>query len=276
MSHVNEFVVLDKSYLEGASGQEIRELASCKKLLMPSALFYELMTTSPEQRRKCFRKLPPGDNPVTLVEHIGILLTHEVATGSPAGLPSDHCIKFPFQFNTKLLNDDYQLPPDALDAVNEQTQEVEEDIERLINFSETMGQLFPDGLLGRSNLVEQARRTAFSTIADAVWIHAFYDHVRANASEVHPCPEIKGAPMSWAHIRWLQVNLIFALDLHIRHGGRLRRNLTPDLRLRLEHDVHDAQLLVFGVLQGALATREKKLTRWHALLLGTDGGVCRL
>lgn len=265
---MNEFVVLDKSYLQGAPAQEVRDLASRKHLLMPAALFYELMTTSLEQRRNCFRKLPPGNNPVVLVEHIGVLLAHEVAVGSPAGRPSAHCMQFSFQFNQGLVTDDYQLPAEALAVLSEEAQEIEGDIERLIDYSETMSQLFPDVLRGKAAVVREARERAFSTIADIAWIKAFYEDVRADASGLHPCPEIKSMHFSWAHIRWLQVNLIFALDLHIRHAGRLRRDLTPALRVRLEHDVHDAQLLACGVLEGALATREKKLTRWHDLLLG--------
>lgn len=60
--------------------------------------------------------------------------------------------------------------------------------------------------------------------------------------------------------------MLFALNLYVRHQGRLKEQLTPKGWVRLEHDVHDAQILALGVLEGALATSELKLQRWFSLL----------
>lgn len=262
---MNEYIVLDKSYLQGAPGDELRTLAETRRLLVSAALFYELLTTSPEVRRKCFRRLPQIRNPVVLFEHIGVLLRREVDTGSPAGRPSENSLDFPFEFNRGLVTDSYSLPEEALRVLKEQTADVEGDIDRLIAYSETIGQLFPGLLMGTATTVCELRRDAYATICDLSWIRQFYEDISANESD-YPFPRIHHAHFSWTHIRWLQVNLLFALDLHIRHAGRLRRSLTRALRERLEHDVHDAQILALGVLEGELATRESKLQEWHLLL----------
>ncbi len=60
--------------------------------------------------------------------------------------------------------------------------------------------------------------------------------------------------------------MLFALDLFVRYRGGLRAQLTPRVRERLEHDVHDAQILALGVLEGAIATRELKLLKWWSIL----------
>ncbi len=268
---MDQCVVLDKSYLQGVAGHELRTLAESKGLLMTAALFYELMTTSAEERRKCFLKLPRIDNPVLLVEHIGVLLKYEVETGSPAGRPSSHCLQFSFRFNPGLVTECYSLPDEALDVLREQSIDVEGDVQRLISYSETVDQLFPGLLRGNDGEMCEARHSAYARICDLGWIQQFYESIRQD-TDVHPCPKIGSTPYEWAHIRWLQVNLLFAVDLHIRHKGKLRCSLTPGLHTRLEHDVHDAQLLAFGVLEGELATREKKLRQWHLLLRSRGAG----
>jgi hypothetical protein len=52
----------------------------------------------------------------------------------------------------------------------------------------------------------------------------------------------------------------------------LREIATPNVLVKLEHDVHDAQILALGVMEGALVTREQKLQRWFRLLR-PDGWV---
>lgn len=195
---------------------------------------------------------------MVLFEHIGVLLRREVDTGSPAGRPSENSLDFPFEFNRGLVTDSYSLPEEALRVLKEQTADVEGDIDRLIAYSETIGQLFPGLLTGTATTVCERRRDACATICDLSWIRQFYEDISATESD-YPFPRIHHAHFSGTHIRWLQVNLLFALDLHIRHAGRLRRSLTRALRERLEHDVHDAQILALGVLEGELATRESKL-----------------
>jgi hypothetical protein len=66
----------------------------------------------------------------------------------------------------------------------------------------------------------------------------------------------------WALFRWLQVQLLFAIDVYCRYGGKLPDVLTPKWYEKMEHDVLDAQYLILGVLEGSFATREKKLQRW--------------
>lgn len=258
-------VVLDKSYLEGVSGKEVLALRERRRLLMSGALFYELLDTSTEQRRKCFGKLPQVVNPVILVDHVGDLLRRELRDQRPCGKPSKCAIDITFRFNSALLTDSYELPEEARQVMQEEVESLDGERTRLIDLSETASSLFSSLLEGNDAQRAQAREGALRTIADVEWVTGFYAQLASpDPNAPFPDPSIVGP--EWAHLRWLQVQLLFTLDLYVRYQGQLRETLTEGVYLGLEHDLHDAQGLALGVLEGAFATREKKLAKWFALL----------
>ena len=108
-------------------------------------------------------------------------------------------------------------------------------------------------------------RDAETLIANAHAVKDFYDTLEAPGPG-HTYPKISGAPEDWAHIRHLQILMLFAADLHVRYGRKIRGLLSPNVLLKIEHDVHDAQILALAVLEGAIATNEKILVRWFKLL----------
>ena len=69
----------------------------------------------------------------------------------------------------------------------------------------------------------------------------------------------------WALYRYLQMQMLFALDVYVRYQGRVPDIGNPAVFERIEHDVLDAQVAMLGCLEGALATRETKLQRWFRL-----------
>lgn len=167
-------VVLDKNFLQGSTASEVRALAESHRLIMPGALFYELMTTSPEGRRKCFSKLPQTENPVILVEHIGVLLAYESTRHRPAGQPSGHRLQMRFRFNERLLLDQYVLPDDAKQTIDEQTSETEQDIQRLIDLVEKTPNLFQGLLSGTTAQRAFSLRRAEAAVSRLDEVQRFY------------------------------------------------------------------------------------------------------
>lgn len=267
-------VVLDKNFIQGASANELLILREGYRLVMPGALFFELLTTDVDARIKCFSKLPTLVNPVILVEHIGVLLKYEGQTNTACGKPSNHRVDINFEFNSRLTEKDYALPPDAQIAIQSQIQDAELDVERLIDLSESAPSLFPEIASRSVNRWSLPHCEAEALIANAQAVKEFYEMLEAPDS-THKYPRITGNLSEWAHVRYLQVLMLFAVDLHIRYEGRLRDLLTPNVRTKLEHDVHDAQILALAVLEGAIATKERKLVRWFKLLapLGVLHGI---
>ncbi|MDB5874600.1 MAG: hypothetical protein JWQ07_4042 [Ramlibacter sp.] len=258
-------VVLDKNYLQGSRKQDILALSQTHQLVMSGALFYELITTSELQRRRCFGKLPATENPVELVDHVGELLRRELKTGEPCGKPSANSLGIRFRFNPGLVEDGYQLPESALEALRDEAVGLAAESERLLQLSETIPSLFTGLLAGNTEIRQQQRVNAEAAIADVSQIMTFYRGL-ASPDPRSPFPSADIVGPEWGHIRWVQIQMLFALDLHLRYQGCVRTELTDKVQERLEHDVHDAQHLALGVLEGAFATREKKLVRWWRLL----------
>lgn len=258
-------IVLDKCYLQGARYSEIESLSKRRNLVMSGALFYELLDTEAEKRVRCFAKFPPTDNPVALVDHVGALLQRELAQLRPCGKPSSNTIDIRFQFNPALLNDSYELPHEVVEVMQLERQDLANESLSLVGLSETIEPAFPGLLQGSDEQRLQRRYEAEAHIADCEWARMCYGQLRS-PDPLSPFPDAALVGPEWAHLRWVQVKLLFSLDLFIRYQGKLRNMLTNGVLKRLEHDVHDAQALALGVLEGALATREEKIGRWFKLL----------
>lgn len=232
---------------------------------MSDALLYELLTASEPGRSRCFAKLPQTDNPVDLVNHIGTLMRKEMDTHLPAGKPSTHREMSRFRFNLLLLNDVYQLPDEAKQEVDRQTSDICSDVHFFVARAAQIRTFFPTLLDGSTDQQNKARIDAENLIVEPGALLDFY------SSLVPPFGERSLPPTSlvtedWALYRWLQVQFLFAIDLFVRYQGNIPTTFTAAVYEKLEHDVLDAQLLMLGCLEGAFATREKKLARWWHLL----------
>jgi len=258
-------VVLDKSFLQGASAAAIQKLASSHRLVISWALFYELLTCDTRGRRGCFSKLPKTENPVELVESIGKLMKIEINIHQPAGKPSSHKENIQFTFNPKLLTDNYQMPLDSQKAINEHTDTLQSYIKIFIDIAKSNLELFPNLISGSDKERIDARRSAEEKITDKISLLSFYSQLQSPDPNI-PFPASNLLDESWATYRWLQVQMLFSVDLIIRYYGGILEQLTPSISEKIEHDLIDAEVLALGCLEGAFATREKKLIRWWHLL----------
>lgn len=255
-------IIIDKCFLRGASGARVRQLASESRLLMSDALFYELMTTEEPVRSQCFRKLPPGPNPVDLVSHVGTMLRYELDHHQKSGRPSEHRENrgFIFEFNEGLIAGDYDLPGCAQEIVKEHTDELRSDVESYLDRAKVITSFFPD-----LKATPDSRDEAESTIAQPGSLRMFYQTLESPPGE-RPLPPLSILTDEWAIYRFFQVQMMFAVDLYVRYNGVVPDTFSTSVYEKLEHDVLDAQLMILGILQGAFATKENKLKRWWSLL----------
>jgi len=258
-------IVLDKSFLQGSKKAQIHDLAQKHRLLMSDTLFYELLTGGEPARSRCFAKLPPVPNPVDLVDHVGTLMRKEIETHCPAGKPSENCIQLKFQFNPRLVTPEYELPKEALISVEEQTVKIGARVKQLIGRVSLVDTFFPNLLSGNDSKRTQERIDAEQAIAEPGALLPFYANLEAPPGE-KPFPPSSLVTEEWAVYRWLQVQFMFALDIYVRFQGVVPEDLTPLMYEKIEHDVLDAEVMMLACLEGALATREKKLVRWWNLL----------
>ena len=256
-------VVLDKSYLQGVSTEKLRRLATSTRLLMTEALFYELIS-NPVDMRSCFSKFPQTENPVDLVMHVGGFLRKEIYRRKPAPRPSDASLRF--RFHPELRTGNYIPPDETQQSIQEQFAELQGDVDAMIRKAQLMPEMFPSAFSGNDNNRRIARKELESIIAsDTDALLTFYGQLKTPKGE-RRLPPKKLLSNDWAIFRHLQVQLLFALDLACRQGHNLDKPLAPKLNMKIEHDVLDAQYMLVGALEGAFATREKKLQYWFALI----------
>ena len=260
-------IVVDKSFLEGTATDRIRELATSYRLLVSDALFFELLTADVSSRKKCFSKFPPDENPVDLINHIGTLMRFEVEHKTPAGKPSTHRENqdFDFQFNSKLVSEEYELPSEAESVIEEHMAEIQSDVAAYLDRAEVVPTFFPDLLSGTTERRKVAVEEAEEIIAKPGMLIPFYASLKSPPGERSlPPPDM--ICEHWAVYRYLQVQMLFALDIFVRYQGQRPDTKNPNIYERMEHDILDAQVLMLGCLEGAFATQERKLQRWWKLL----------
>lgn len=258
-------IILDKSFLQGSKKARIHELAQTHRLVVSDALFYELLTASEPGRSRCFAKFPLVANPVDLVNHIGTLMHLEIETHRPSGKPSTHREQLRFQFNPRLVNPTYELPEEARLGVEEQTTQLRVDVQAFIDRVPLINTFFPNLLVGSDVQRRMEREEAERAIAEPGALLPFYANLEPPSGQ-KTLPAAAIVTEEWALYRWLQVQLLFTLDLYIRYQGAIQENLSAALYENIEHDVLDAQVMMLGCLEGAFATREKKLVRWWNLI----------
>lgn len=260
-------IVVDKCFLEGTSTAQIRELAVSHRLLVSDSLFYEMLTTDELSRKKCFGKFPPDANPVDLVSHIGTLMRFEIDEHAPAGKPSMRRENrdFDFQFNSNLVLDGYELPIEAKEAIEVHTAKLRSDVASYLERVALVPTFFPNVLLGNTNECKTAVEEAENAIVKPGALLPFYGSLEFPPGE-NPLPPSEIVDEHWALYRYLQVQMLFALDVFVRYQGKTPDTSNPNIYERMEHDVLDAEILMLGCLEGAFATYECKLKRWWHLL----------
>ncbi len=258
-------IILDKSYLQGTSGTAIQALSGQLQLLMPDVLFYELISSDEPGRSRCFKKLPQKSNPIPITTHVGALMKKELTTHRPAGLPSENLEELNYRFNPALSDGSYELSSTDVTAIREIEAELTSDISTLIEKSSLVATMFPN--MGKGSIEDQKKYKAEieEFIAnDVSELRKFLSRLELPDEASMPAEEDLNT--SWALFRWFQVQLLFSLDIRNRYGDIDSSALTRKQAVGLEHDVLDTHYVISGVLQGAFATKEKKLKKFFNLL----------
>lgn len=199
-------------------------------------------------------------------------MCREIETSMPSGKPSLYKEDVKFVFNEELINSEYCLPAYAQDAVEKETSRLKESVESFLQRISTIKSMFPELLKGSQETRKSAHLDAEKAISAPRALQPFIAQFTYPPDEGKHLRNSDSIDEEWALYRWVQVQLLFALDVYVRYQGNIPEPLTPTLYEKLEHDVLDAEQLILGSLEGAFATRESKHKRWWALLR-PDGGL---
>ena len=267
---MNPSVIVDKCFLQGASATRIADLARTNRLVISDALFYELLTTDRDTRVRCFRKLATVRESVALVSHVGALMRVELETHRCSGKPSCHFDEDLAFDPNRFAQPSYRPSRREVKAARKQAVEIQHDVESLVARANSLGSVYPDLLGGPQQAEDQRIKEAVAEIVKPGALLDLYESLKPPAGEL-PLPPRSQIDENWALYRWLQLHLLFAFDLFVRHRGRVPSNRAASAQKKLVNDVLDAQVLALGCLEGAFATREKKLKMWWQQL--NPGGV---
>lgn len=260
-------VVLDKNYLQSAPYQEIRALCA-RGASMPDVLFFELMSND-ENRDKCFRKFPDGENPLVLLPGVGDLMKMEVRNNRPCGIPSNNPEAARYQFNKKLADGTFRLDAEQQALVAEKRAELRADVGGLVQRVEAVASMFPQLLGGRDADRRAFKESVEETIGtDREQLMRFYASLEVPALDGKAFPSAERLTTNWAIYRWLQVNLLMGVDLLYRYRLTLQDKdvMTEKLATELENDILDSQYVIVGALEGALASGDKNVRRLWRLI----------
>lgn len=273
---MKRYSVIDKSYLQGATAAEIQSLCS-DGALMSDTLYAELMTTTPEARRRCFMKFPTGINPVHIVPTIGALLQYEMTTRSSCTPLIARSPYRRFEFHEGLADGTYQFTGLEFQSAHEITCEIQERLNLFRKASSTVESYFPEirGFCanGSSAKIDAAMN---SVATDRECVRSIYrqlvETVRLplNSGSDPPVPNPIAINENWLWFRLLQTLLVYALEF-VRKNGL--RNLGED-SVSLEHDLLDAEYVTIGALAGSLASRDKTVQRFFQLLRPDGQLIC--
>ena len=244
-------VVLDKSFLQGSPPDCIRRLCADYCVIMPGALFWELLTCSDPIRARSYAKFPIKANPVALVEHVGVLLRYESQTRTPAIPLYARRKRMTFRFHAGVAAGGFQLTSPQRRGLVVWRREFARECDFHAEACMTTHRWFP-GVVGASG---RARRSGLEAVREAVatdhkMIRELYRTIRHRGMPFHT--EIDPR---WTHFRWMQVHLLATLR-HISTHGLAKR---PRDRQELEHDVLDMQYQIMGILAGRIATMDENI-----------------
>lgn len=233
---------------------------------MPDVLFFELMSNE-ENRHKCFRKLPDGENPLVLLPGVGDLMKMEVRNNRPCGVPSRQAEMMRFQFNKKLADGTLELTAEQKQHVDDERADLRKQVDGLIERVEAVATMFPDLLKGRDADRKAYKESIEETIGtDRQSLMRFYGSLEIPLLDGKAFPTAERLTPKWAIYRWLQVSLLMGVDLLYRYKMTLKDVMTEKLATERENDILDSHYVIIGALEGALATGDRNVRRLWRLI----------
>jgi hypothetical protein len=218
---------------------------------MPEALFYELLTTTPEKRAKCFRNIPKVANPLTLVKNVGYILRSEVKERAPFADIMKASYPIRYVFNNNLVNPHHEFTAKQKHSIANWRKDIIARVEDFKQKAALVSGWFPrvKGFKAGSDPepIEDAKRLV---LTDCEVVRRIYNEVRSNSF-----PAAEAIDGHWALFRELQVYVVAALDYVFMFGDG---NVVA-VSKRVENEYLDLEYSITASLVGALASQDKRM-----------------
>jgi len=266
-------IVVDKSYLQGVSAKSFKRFYEDNTLLMPTTLFYEIMTTKLIKRLDCFRTIPAVDSPFVLLQDISVFYLFEVETHKKWTNSYDLYYKEDYDFNSRLCDPNFELRDEDLkyfkkleDATKKRTRNFIEAAKLLPGFFPSLHEYEPSN---DNTPIVQALDSIYHDKSKMIEIYRYFENKSQKVYPNQQWPRNESIREDWAIYRWLQIRLIAEIKYVEKYGtsGRIRENLE-----KMENELLDLEYLFFACLFGALASNDKEMIE-RFKILRPDGRV---
>jgi hypothetical protein len=213
-------IILDKSYLIGASRKLISNLFCQYQLMMPETLFLEILTSDDKsQIKKCFSKFPKKENPIALLPSSGNLIYYEKVNHSPSTPLQNRVLDIKYKFNSDLCCDKYErIIENVEESLDEWIKFTAERADGFAKKAETVPDWFPE-LKNKTCISKEMINEAMQKIGnDTNFVRDVYTIIQKeifkNGREEWPTAD--KIDKNWALFRYIQFHLIGTLDFFIR------------------------------------------------------------
>ena len=260
-------IIVDKSYAQGI--RSLLDLRDQWQLLFPDAFFFEVASTDARARELCLSRLRElhRHGAVRVAPNIGEMLRKEINRLGRAGPPSENLVLgldldafFGMRFD--------DLSAARRNALATTATDFDRDVDGLIERVNMLQEVVRGIAQGTT---DQRRKAAFHAAKEMIaedqnFVTGFFadfvcsgDHAPPGASLLADVARSGAFGPEWTIYRWVQVQLLYGLELVERYGPLTADELTAKQRERLQHDTTDIEYVVLGVLQGALATNDGRM-----------------
>lgn len=252
--------LIDKSWLH--SPGNLDSLEDNRQFFLSHILFYEVLTTTPKERARCFGNLQRLEPSLLLLPGLGTLLRYEAATSQPCIPLEDRRAHESFSIHPDANNPDFPITASQQRFLKSYTNEREvEEVSEFKHCCVAVTGWFP--IL--KDVQPGGPRDVVDPLIEAVATNQ--QMIRDRYAEIrHPgMPAPNLIDSCWAFYRRMQVNLLAGIDFIWRYGH------TADFESKkLPNQYLDLEYLILATLAGSFATRETRLRDWF-MRLRPDG-----
>lgn len=258
-------IVIDKSWLQASSKEDMLRLSANNRLLLSDMLFYELTTTNDNvAMKRCFEKLVDSVNSCDLIENVGGLLKYEINNN----MPSAPLINKPFLRSANNFKRVFEeLIADGFTSEQEKLRD-DERYEREVNETETFKMLFarvgvwlPELYKIKFGSPDSAYQSIYEQVeTDSNKIKSIYAEL--TELRINYYPPAQNINKNWAFFRWVQVYLLAAIEYCQKYGVD---NATV-VSKKLPNEFLDLEYLIIATLTDGFATCENRLKKYYKLI----------
>lgn len=245
-------VVIDKSFLQGASKDRLRSVFEGHRVLMTESLFHELLTTDSAIRSRCFRRIPGIENPVTLVQNVGAILRWEVENQRPLSSIDEVVISERFKFNPGLVDKDFKLREGQIRVMENWRKEVSVLVHDFADHCSKVPIRFPE----LNGYHPGITTTHIERIKKRVCDEPGFVRELYRGGKGGTWPPKEAIDKQWAIYRWIQIKILAALDYFRKYGESDVSSETT----KVENEYLDLEYCLIGCLVGAIATKDKGMS----------------